>query len=182
MKKLLLIILLVGIHILSFGQLKIRDANQLLKEMKWFIDTVNNYHISNKSANNQYIVYALYVYKNTNLDSGICITMGYILNSNDSRYILPTHYIKLGDEYILVRLDNKIVSSDLEGIELIKFNTYQDDAVKIIQKLYPSAIGGFTYYTPGVIFCWDKNKMERKYYENADEIPMDKSIWAIIPK
>lgn len=166
----------------SIGKSDTVGDSTIVKEVQWFIEKVNTHHDLHESTNNQYIVYILYTYKDEKTRAGLCFTLGYIMNSNDSRNILPTHYFQIGDEYILVRFGKGIDASYLKCVDLIKFNTYNDDAVKIIQKLYPSAIGGFTYHPPGMTFCRDGEKSNRTYYENADEIPMEKSIWADFPQ
>ncbi len=182
--RILFLVSLISICLSSFGQLETGKGSDsvLVKEIKWFMDTVNAYYHSYESRNNQYVVYVLYAYKGDKGQEGTCLTLGYVINSNDSRYILPTYYFKIDNEYVLVRLGKGIKPSSFKGIDLVKFNIYNDDAIKIIQKLYPSALGGFTYHPPGMTFCWNGEDSNRTYYENADEIPMNKSIWGDFPQ
>jgi hypothetical protein len=149
-----------------------------IEEVKSFIKKVNDDHKQYNSTHNEFIEYVLYVYKSDD-QKGICYTLGYIMNSDDYRYILPKYFFKVDNEIVLVRLSKNIAIDSLKGIKLEKLDRYNQ--IKIVQKLYPSSLGGFTYQPPGMTFCISEGNVERKYYQNADEIPLEKSIYATFP-
>lgn len=176
MKKFLLF-LYVTMNLSSFSQSDMENDLALEKEIKWYIDTINK---RGNEYTNQFVVYVLHAYKADKGQNGTCFTLGYIMNSYDYRYILPRYFFTLDNEYILVRLSDGLNADCLTGINLQELN--KNNQVKIVQKLYPSALGDFTYHPPGITFCWDGENSNRTFYENADEIPMEKSIWGDFPQ
>ncbi|MBS1652525.1 MAG: hypothetical protein JSU07_11005 [Bacteroidetes bacterium] len=53
-----------------------------------------------------------------------------------------------------------------------------DEAMEQVKnKLYPKSKGGITGVTPGIIFESKKNKTKVRFYENSDEIPLERNIF-----
>ena len=106
-----------------------------------------------------FIVYVMYAFKNNDQDSGFCVTIGHILNSDDYRDILPTHYCVIANKEILVRLNKNLKESEIQGLKLFKLDKIKK--IEIVQKIYPSAIGRFTHISRGLVFCHNEKRNSR---------------------
>ncbi|MCC7333045.1 MAG: hypothetical protein IT232_10615 [Flavobacteriales bacterium] len=151
-----------------------------LKEIKWFIDKQDSIDDFYGSTSNQFIVYVISVYKNDSNQKGYCFTLGYIMNSYEYNTVQKDFYFNIGEEIILVGLSEEVNKEDLLHFDLQELD--KTSRIKIAQKLYPQAIGGFTYQASGMIYCKDGEKIESTYYENADQIPFNKSIHTTFPE
>ncbi|MGE0569168.1 MAG: hypothetical protein AB7O73_14615 [Bacteroidia bacterium] len=108
------------------------------------------------------------------LDS-IEFSMSYIMNSRDYKLLHPKGFVMLGKEYILLKFDNKVNKDLIQKLGFIMPN--RNTEVKIVQKLFPSDLGGINYNPSAIIGSWNGEKFYTKYFVFANEVPFGKSIW-----
>jgi hypothetical protein len=152
------------------------EENVIIKELSSFIDTVKPHSI----GNGKYNVYVLHLFSDSQSNK-ICFTIGYIMNSSNYKYIKPQYFFKLEEEFILVRYNQDLLEQNFN----FTLPTYQkiggSYTVPIVQKLFPSDLGGITGITRGLVYCSDGINYHKVLYDNSDQIPIEKSIYASFP-
>lgn len=155
---------------------KFKEAEYFKSELKSFVDSVK----PNSIGNGKYDVYVAHFYHLDPENKEFCFTLGYIFNEYDVQYISPDYVYYVDNEIILIRMDKH---KDKKFFNCLNFKKIEEsDSVKIASKLYPMERGGITGTTEGLIFCKEKEKISKTYYENSDEIPLEKSIDKYFPE
>ncbi|OFY71451.1 MAG: hypothetical protein A3G23_11565 [Bacteroidetes bacterium RIFCSPLOWO2_12_FULL_37_12] len=143
-------------------------------ELKSFIDTIKV-----RNRNTKYHVFVAHIFNSKPHREDFCFTLGYILNEYDVDAIAPDYVYYFYDEIILIRMDKKTDKTFLEAINIKPI--LEQDNMKILNKLFPQKIGGFTYIAQGFIYCEKAEKTKRTFYENSDDIPLEISIFGNFP-
>ncbi|HWY11165.1 MAG TPA: hypothetical protein VN026_07570 [Bacteroidia bacterium] len=178
MKKLtFLILLFCGFISLAANKdsLLTKKIKSFNKELQFFMDTMNSKH----SEDSQYLVFATKFYDSNDKKEEYCFTLGYILNSGEYSIISPYYYYYYKNNYVLIKIKEAENKKLIKQLGLKKIT--KEDSLKIINRLFPSENGGFSYRGKSIIFCNDKNKQTRTFYGNRDEIPFEKSILGPLP-
>lgn len=139
-------------------------ADTILKDVKAYIDSEKKtgFHAL------KYIQYVLVVSKcNKNADS-FCYTISCIYNSNDYLKIFPSYYFKIDDDYVLVRLDTGTCRKNVVSLNLQE--TRGENAVSLVQKLYPSDLGGIHSSYKAVFVCFSGDKREQRVVTDAENL------------
>jgi hypothetical protein len=152
---------------------KSKEAETFKAELQSFVDSIK----PNSSARARYAVYVANLYNVKPFDT-LCFTLGYILNDDEVKYISPDYVYYYNDEIVLIRGSN-LTADIFKELQFKKIE--KEDSIKIANKLFPSESGGFTYTAQGLAFCKEKEKVIRTFYRNADEIPLELSIYGNFP-
>lgn len=136
-------------------------ADTILKDLKAFIDSEKKTGFHSL----KYIEYVLVVYKcNKNADS-FCYTISSIYNSSDYLKILPSYYFKIEDDYVLVRLDTGACRKNVMPLNLLE--TRGENSIPLVQRLYPSDLGGVHATYKAVFVCFSGNSREQRVVYDA---------------
>lgn len=142
-----------------------------------------------KSINNgEHQVYILYFTQVNHSISKVCFTLGHIINEDELNFI-PNHYFfKRNNDYVLVIFD-KNIPKDFEASMAAFFEnfenneeslTYRDIKNRLFKTRTDSqseAPKGITYTPRGIVFCQENGKRISQYFKDANEIPIEKSIY-----
>lgn len=176
MKKLTFIAFLIIFScILSFSNSKTGckeiDFRSIQSEIRWFINKVK----PSSYREGKHNVYIVKLFEDNNT-GGWCITITYIDN-----YFLLNH---IGD-YKYYFYDNKeLIIFDYTSDFRNKFQIINSDSIKLLTNkqiikeridMEMEALGTW----PGYTCCFDDNHIKKVYYENSDEIPLDKAIFKL---
>lgn len=157
----------------EFGSLKKSvDFNEIKKEIFWFIEKVNPESIDSGEHN----VYLVRMFENNNKKE-FNVSITYIV---DDLYLDKIEHF---NEFIV--LDGELVLIKNENITFSKYKLVNYEAEKLLDKKFiinkiskEGVVGFFEGYT--VTYMYDKDgfrMIEKKYYENSDNIPEDKLIF-----
>lgn len=168
MKHLLLMSCLVFIS--KFGHTQGESIiNQFEGILNSYVDSVNS------EGDNEYRVFVAYVYDYEG--DSFKFTLDYILNSREYKYLKESIFYKLVEgEFVLLKTDRvgikteELISHDLGFIPIQK-----NQRVKLVQKLYPSVLGGFTYSGMRIVGAY-KNGMFTKECLSETNSPEYKSV------
>jgi hypothetical protein len=141
-----------------------------------FIDTTNSQKYLNGS---KYSVFVMNCYRFDSISKEFCVSIGYILNSYEYKYIAPSHFFTINDKIVLVRIEKGFDISVLEKFDPKIID--DQDKIAILEKLYPEGKGGITYSSQGLIYCESAGKSIKEFFENSDEIPMENSKYKNFP-
>lgn len=176
MKKIIFLLLLFkGFY--SFGN---RDTcshkkfDLFKEELNFFIDTIK----PNSIGRGKYLVFVANIHYSNSSKNHFCFTLGYILNSFELEYVSANYVYYFKDEIVLISTDRKInnffIDPCFKKIE-------EEDSIKIRKKLFPEEDGGITAITRGYIYCQEADTISKTFYQNSDEIPLEKSIYKYFP-
>lgn len=176
MKKIILALLICNKTLLFSQKANTIITSDFNQELKSFISRTKP-DTSKNSFN--YFVYVASFFSDTTSKNSNCFTLGYILNSGEVSFISPDYVYYFNNEVVIIRIHNALNKQLIEELGFKKFDTQEED--KIIHKLYPSEDGGFTYRDKGLTYCNINGAIKREFYNNADEIPFDRSIYKSFP-
>ena len=145
------------------------SAKEFNNELSGFIDTLMHDHSKYTFS---YLVFVAKFYS----DSGSCFTLDYILNSWDYSYVNPTYVYSYQNNLIVIKFDKE--SNYVKLINRLGFKKIDEKSKDvIIKKLFPAEDGGFTYRSRALTYCNNHGKITKLFYNNADMIPPDRSIY-----
>lgn len=154
---------------------KSKEAEIFKAEFNLFVDSIKPFH---NDFINQFVVYVAHFYQINPKNEELCFTIGYILNDDEVKYISPDYVYYHNDEIVLIR-GNEATADIFQALQIKKIE--KEDSLKISKKLLSSKEGAFTYTPQGLVFCKEKEKIIRTFYQNADEIPLEISIDKFFP-
>jgi hypothetical protein len=152
-----------------------REAEIFKAEFNLFVDSIKPFH---NDFINQFVVYVAHFYQINPKDEELCFTLGYILNEFQVKSIAPDYVYYHNDEIVLIRCSN-LTADIFKELQFKKIE--KEDSVRIANKLFPAESGGFTYTSQGLVYCKEKERIARTFYSNADEIPLERSIYGNFP-
>jgi hypothetical protein len=144
------------------------DFKSIQSEIKWFINKVK----PSSFREGEHNVYYTKLYAG-NKAGEWCITIGYIDN-----YFLLNH---IGEYKYYFYEDKELILFDYSDDFRTKFHISNSESIQLLNNkriiteridMEMESIGTW----PGYTCCFDDNQIEKKYYENSDEIPLDKAI------
>lgn len=157
------VILIFLINIVGNAQSLFREqyADTILKDVKAFIDAEKKTGFHSL----KYVEYVLVISKcNKNADS-FCYTISCIYNSNEYLKIFPSYYFKIEDDYVLVRSDTGTCRKNIISLNLQE--TRGDNAIPLVQRLFPSDLGLVHATYRAVFVCFSKNRREQRVVTDA---------------
>ncbi len=118
------------------------------------------------------------VYREDSLQKGFSISMGYILNSSEFKYVRSKYYFTLGDDIILVHFDKNTTEKDIEPISLLRIKMINE--YKLAQKLFPSEVVIVSGQHSGLIAYFNEKgiSVESTYYDNDMLMPFERSVFS----
>jgi hypothetical protein len=168
-------ILFIAIVLSGFSANAQRQKNNISKyrilesEIRYFIDSAK--HTSVK--NGQYNIYYASIFYFSNYTVDICISMSYIMNSSDLSRIEGTLFLNLGEDFVILSKGSNVSHLNNDNIQRIDSGWRR----KFSEKLYPAAKGAITGTPRGYICCINCNKINRKFYRDADDMPSQFSLF-----
>ncbi len=172
MKKIISLIVCMLYYATTFSQVleNMKEDNPILVETTRFIDKINNEYINNSR-------FAVFVIYGIESDSSkkLCLTISYIMNSYEYEFIESQHYFKYKDNFVIISSSRVFDISLLHDFSPKTITS--TDKEKIINTLFPKKRGGITYTAQALLYCIDNNKLSKSFFENSDNLPLDKSIY-----
>ena len=175
MKKVIIIFLYFFVTLSLYSQQTNDKIDTLLRnKVINFIDTINKFYIN-------YDKHAVFVIKSFNVDTNrnFCFSMSFILNAYEYKYIEPNYYFKYQDNIVLISFGNMFDKSIFNVFLPEKINA--ETKIKIMDKLCPKEEAA-TYEPPGFLICRINDNIKDTFFENADEIPLEESIFKNFPE
>jgi hypothetical protein len=150
-------------------------SEQFKNELENFIDNTK----MEFKGSARFLVFVVHLYEGSKRinSKDLCFTLGYILNSFEVPTVAPEFILYHKEEIILVRGNEKRHRTLFRDLGIKKIA--QDDIIKLKNKL---SEGSFTYIGKGLTYCNVKGKVNKTFYNNADEIPLEKSIYGNFPE
>lgn len=148
-----------------------QNSKNLKHEISNFIDSLR----SNDIPINKYAVFVLVGAIDNYLSKSNCFSVGYILNEFDYKYVEPNYFFKIGDKYVISRLNCSPDSLLYTGIDFKAIDT--QSKAEILNTLYPTRKGGFTYEPQSIIFCIKGRNISWEYYDLSDFMPLKFQIF-----
>ena len=145
-----------------------------------FFDELNNFVDSAKENSIKRGAYNVYVasFHNQNVENNYCFTFGYIVNFYDMESISVDYYKIIDGEILLIDFND----ASEEFIRKWKFNRIDDSFNSLVlEKLTPEGVF-ITGISQGLVICFNDSSFEKYYFENADLIPNNQSIWKSFPE
>lgn len=141
----------------------------LYQHIKDFIEKTK----SERSRISKYFVYYLRVTK----AEPDCITyvLGIIVNKSDLELVDSDFYTTIDEDKLLVSFGNNVIVKEIPGMDILELGP---DQKKVIEgKLLGEEDGFIMGVYPGIVFLNCGEALRKKYYENSELIPSEKTIY-----
>ncbi len=133
------------------------NKQELEKGLKFFIDTTRATH----NKKNKNFVYVLKLFHKEKND--FCFSISYILNTADYNLVHPNYFIDFSDEIVLIETDSIKDKQIISGFNFKKIT--DKDKERVLNKLYPSEDGGWTYSAYIYTYYHDnKGKIKTEFF------------------
>lgn len=181
-------LIMVIINFIAFGQSNEISSDYFLKiiynQTEDFIRKVE----SKSNIRESRPIYILYIH-NLNVQKGeICFTLGYILNDFELDIVQSEGFYRYKDNYVLLTFSDAFKKDVLLMFSSVyfKFQKHEESLDENhLRKILFSTQGfstsspprGITYVPKGVVYCKEGSEVASKFYPNANEIPIDVSIY-----
>lgn len=178
MKKIIVLVLnliVLSAFALTIDSITIQRSQKFNTELKLFIDKVKplGHNLS------KYYVYIANIRHEDFYHKDFCFTISYIFNENDLGLVHPNYIYYYNGEIVLIIMDENL-DTDLQK-ELKLKRIQKEDSLYIFCKVFPKSKGGITGITEGLTYCQYGDSIKKIFYENSDEIPLDKFIYKYFP-
>lgn len=153
-----------------------KTLNDITRILKTYIDSAKK----NSIGEGEYNIYVINVFVLNEKKKELGFTLGYINNEYDLDFMEPWLFRSYSDEIAIIKYNGKI---NIKSFDCLGYKEIQESEIqKIRKKLFPKKDGGITGTSIGWVYYSRKNNSRITYYENSDEIPIDKSIYSKFPK
>lgn len=151
------ILLVVPFLFYGFKQIQPDNKQEIEKGLKFFIDTTKATH----NPNNKNFVFVVNFF---HIEKGdLCYSVRYILNSAEYDLVSPNYFLDFSNEVVIILADSVIDKQIISELHLEKISNTSKE--KIINKLYPSEHGGWTYRSYVYTYCKNNNgKIDTEFY------------------
>ena len=169
-KKFFSIALLISF--VAFGQKNNKEIFD--KELGLFVDSIT------VNFNKEAAPYLVFVARlQCNSKNNFCFTLGYILNSGFLNFMAVNYVYYFKNQPVVLIADSNVRLYSKFKEEVKKYD--EKEKKKIVSKLFPSEDGGYSYVSEGLVYYKKKEIIQKKFYSNSDEIPIEKSIYGLFP-
>lgn len=192
MKYFILILFLIHGYFVS-AQSSVIEIQDMLKTINSEIDDFIDLVQAKSMSKGKYQVYILYINDVDYANNKLCFTLGHIMNQ-DELYLIPSqYYFKRGEELILVMFGDEVTQNFKVTLTslftLYSIESESEEVKNIRNRLYETfneresdAPKGITYTPKGLIFCDKNSERSRQFFNDANDIPIENSIYKYWPK
>jgi hypothetical protein len=174
MKKTTNLLLVFSLCILFMGFIKrplFNQQEELKTELRMFIDTIQ------KNSKGRYVGYFVKIYHKDFQKKDFCFALGYFYNDFEYECCLDVNYMFYLDNRIIIANVNPITDGAIiKEFKMKKITTKDKD--QILKKFCPSiTCGSDSYVGRGLTYCNYKENIEKIFYNDASNMPIEASIY-----
>lgn len=171
---LLLLVSLYSVNLFAENDRIQYTADSIQNEIKNFIKFNKKHSIKN----GYYDVYIVKIFADNENNEDYSYTLGLIYNWFDIKYISFNYYYELDSEIVLIAVQKDLPKA-FKDLNIVPLDTA--NAKKAYNKLYPQEQGGITGFAQGKVISVTRDKIEKAFYDNEDNIPANRSIYDYRP-
>lgn len=168
------------------------QQNEFINSINSEIDTFITQVQARSINDGQYQVYVIYIHEADYSSNKICFTLGHISNEDELDLIPSQYLLKRNGQFVLAIFDEALNQDVKQSLSELFTNFLREDEsseyMNIKNRLFrtsntgnSTAPRGITYVPKGFVYCEKNGKASRQYIKDANEIPIEKSIYKYWP-